>query len=500
MGLLNSRILGSQDSSLVDPGPPEATPGPSFASRSRKRKLSSCDCLGPRVDIRESENQGVNLLQVLGIFCRKRVKIASRHAYQTLFLKGEDSDIKIRALGKIWRLHKVFLCQSGYFANILKGTWKESNNDIIELRIKDESIDRRSLHFVFGSLYLDEDLPLKPLQVPHVLAAACLLQVERVIQLCNETMKKTIGMKTVCSYYIAAETHGLKAVKTRCFEWLLHNFMTHARVQLYKELDVKLVYLLVSSSDLLVKGKEIDVYSRVKEWMFLCLHPSWKGSVDQLLDCTNSWLSQHMERLGSMTFLESEEGLVFQPVFKQLRLQHIIYDLLPTRILERDRLIPKEWLSSVYKQQWLALFHAQQDEEIGPQTINEEELERCSMRCGKRIRKDGKYSWKWSACKFSFPLLVTFTSYCIIFKQRHPRCDGSPCLNHRRNVVFRITLVHFDSDGKIAFRKTTGYKTLTLDDEEHVVMKLGDTALPFPLYIFCNFLFILPTAEDLAKY
>ncbi|OBS75579.1 hypothetical protein A6R68_17969, partial [Neotoma lepida] len=78
---------------------------------------------------------------------------------------------------------------------MLKGTRKESHNDITELEINNEDVDVRSLHFVFGSLYRDVDLPIRPLQVLRVLAAAFLLQVEHVVQQCKETMKRTINMK-----------------------------------------------------------------------------------------------------------------------------------------------------------------------------------------------------------------------------------------------------------------------------------------------------------------
>lgn len=42
---------------------------------------------------------------------RKKLKCTSRYIYQTLFLNGENSDIRICALGQEWNLHKVYLCQ-----------------------------------------------------------------------------------------------------------------------------------------------------------------------------------------------------------------------------------------------------------------------------------------------------------------------------------------------------------------------------------------------------
>lgn len=44
-------------------------------------------------------------------FNRKKLKSTSKYIYQTLFLNGENSDIKICALGEEWNLHKIYLCQ-----------------------------------------------------------------------------------------------------------------------------------------------------------------------------------------------------------------------------------------------------------------------------------------------------------------------------------------------------------------------------------------------------
>ncbi|XP_041502222.1 germ cell-less protein-like 2 [Microtus oregoni] len=492
MGLLNSHSsLRSSDSGLAESAQPEdnAVPGPSYISGSRKRKWGIWDCVAPTPNIHESWNQAVNLQQLFGIIYRKKLKLSSKYAYENLFLDGKDTDIRIRALEVEWPLHKAFLCQSPFFAKMLKDTWKEPHSGVVDLQIKNEDIDVGSLHFMFGSFYRDEDLPIPPRRAPHILAAACLLQVEHVIRQCKEIMNSSITRETMCSYYTAAETYGLKSIKTRCFDWLLCYLMTHPSVELYREIDTKLMYLLISSPDLLVMRKEMDIYTTLKEWVFLYFNPSWKGTVRQMLTKSNTWLYKHMKRIDNISFLESEEGLIFQPIFKKLRFQHIICDLNDTATLEQDHLIPLEWLTHIYKQQWLALLQEQEQREIGPRIISEE-FEDCSMRCGTMIRRDGKYSWKWSDFRFSFPIRVTFTNRYIIFRESRQQYDGY-CLKHVRNIVFKITLVCFDSNGKVIFSKTTGHKIVTFEhNEEQIVMKLDGIVLSFPLYIFFNFLFL----------
>ncbi|XP_016021801.1 germ cell-less protein-like 1 [Rousettus aegyptiacus] len=496
MGSLGSRMLRRPDSEVVDLHPPEDQAGPSRASGShkRKRERNSGTFLGSESDNNRSFlDPEENRQEYVGTRRGKKAKITSQYAYETLFLTGENSDIKIRALGQVWCLHKMFLWQSGYFATVLRGSLKKSHIDIIDLEINDQRIDTESLHFVLGSLYWDEYVLREPLRVPRILATACLLQVEKLVRQCGETMKETINAKTVCSYYAAAETYGLLSIKTECFEWLLHNLMTHPSIQLYKELSIDLMEMLISSSNLLVMQKEMDVYTTLKEWMFIRLNPAWKGSIRQLLVHANQWFSRHREAVDAIAFLDTTEGIAFQPVFKKLRFHHMICDLASTKVIEQDTVIPSEWLSSVYKQQWFTLLKAEQYREIGPQDINETELEEYSMRCGKKILKDGKYSWKWSGYNFGFPLHVVFNSHYIIFKQNtfNHSCDNLVCLKFLRNIVFKLTLVYFNSKGKPRFSKTTGYKILTFEkDEEQVVMKLDSIDLRFPLYVFCNFLFM----------
>uniref|UniRef100_A0A8C9NQE2 BTB domain-containing protein n=1 Tax=Serinus canaria TaxID=9135 RepID=A0A8C9NQE2_SERCA len=411
----------------------------------------------------------------------KKLKSTSKYIYQTLFLNGENSDIKICALGEEWNLHKIYLCQSGYFSSMFSGSWKESSMNVIELEIPDQNIDVEALQVAFGSLYRD-DVLINPSRVMALLAAACMLQLDGLIQQCGETMKETITAQTVCGYYNSAGTYGLDSVKKKCLEWLLNNLMTHQSVGLFKELSINLMKQLISSSNLFVLQVEMDVYTALKKV------PAW-GSY--LMEQQNFYRNFG----GDVAFLESAQGSAFVPVFAHLRLQYIISDLASARIVERDALLPSEWLSSVYKQQWFAMLRAEQDNDIGPQEINKEELEGNSMRCGRKLAKDGDYCWRWTGFNFGLDLLVTYTNRYIIFKRNtlNQPCSGSVSLQPRRSLAFRLRLASFDCSGKMICSRTTGYQILTLEkDQEQIVMNLDSRLLTFPLYICCNFLYTSP--------
>ncbi|XP_049712739.1 germ cell-less protein-like 1 isoform X2 [Elephas maximus indicus] len=465
MGSLSSRVLRHRERTRAQPEPSSGAVGSARGPRtggdapghgfcycpgSLKRKRSSgafCYC-HPDSETDEDEEEGDEQQRLLNTPRRKKLKSTSKYIYQTLFLNGENSDIKICALGEEWSLHKIYLCQSGYFSSMFSGSWKESSMNIIELEIPDQNIDIEALQVAFGSLYRD-DVLIKPSRVIAILAAACMLQLDGLIQQCGETMKETINVKTVCGYYTSAGTYGLDSVKKKCLEWLLNNLMTHQNVELLRELSINVMKQLIGSSNLFVMQVEMDVYTALKKWMFLQLVPSWNGSLKQLLTETDVWLSKRR----------------------------------------------KEWLSSVYKQQWFAMLRAEQDSEVGPQEINKEELEGHSMRCGRKLAKDGEYCWRWTGFNFGFDLLVTYTNRYIIFKRNtlNQPCSGSVSLQPRRSIAFRLRLASFDSSGKLICSRTTGYQILTLEkDQEQVVMNLDSRLLIFPLYICCNFLYISP--------
>ena len=72
-------------------------------------------------------------------------------------MEGRDSDIIVSALSRDWKLHKLYLCQSPYFASMFNGNWRESNMDHIDITIVDPNISLDSMNVTLGKyviLYL----------------------------------------------------------------------------------------------------------------------------------------------------------------------------------------------------------------------------------------------------------------------------------------------------------------------------------------------------------
>lgn len=55
------------------------------------------------------------------------------------------------ALGKTWRLHKVYLCQSSYFASMFGGSWRETNQDFVNIEIIDPKINIEGMFWTLRS-------------------------------------------------------------------------------------------------------------------------------------------------------------------------------------------------------------------------------------------------------------------------------------------------------------------------------------------------------------
>lgn len=362
----------------------------------------------------------------------------------------------------------------------------------IELQMPDENIDREALHKALGSLYQDS-VCIPPSRVVPILATASMLQLDKLIQQCGEVMKETVSAQTVCSYYYSAESYGLQNIKTMCLQWLLDNLMTQRSEQLLREISLDLMKELIASSELFVMEVEMDVYTKLKKWMFLQLQPTWRGACSALLPDANSWFDRSKRESEGTPFLETQQGRAFVPVFQQLRLAYIICDLSSARTIDQDAVIPAVWLTPVYKEQWLALLRAEQIREFEPINVNVSDLQGNSMRCGAQLRRDEICSWRWTGFNFGWDLVVSYNNRRIIFRRSVlNRCCGlRVSLLWQRKIAFRLRLASLDRAGSAVFRKDTEYQILALrKDQELVVVNLENQDVAFPIYVSCNFLYL----------
>lgn len=451
-----------------------------------KRKYSECDT-GEDGGCQTDEDAVVDVVK------RKRLKNTCDYIYQTLFLDGEGSDVTIRALGKDWKLHRIYMCQSPYFQSMFHGSWKESNEEVITLEIPDNNIDIEALNTAFGSLYCDE-VTVSPVQVIPLLAAANLLQLIGLSEKCAEVMMETINRATVCTYCLAATQYCEATVKSKCVEWLERRLTSETSISLLKDISIGLMSEIVNSQELFVMQIEVDVYNLLKVWAFVHLHPDYIGSWKDARAQTNAYFS---ERKSDVCFLESDEGRAFVPAFRSIRLHHVINDLRSVQLLDSDRIIPQDWLLPLYKKQWASLLLMSQNRDSNPSVNNFGEA---ALRCGRILERSSSYCWRWTGFSFGVDVIMTYsprTRQLLLRRNTntHPT-GGVVCLQEKRNLLVRVAAASLDSKGyNSSYYKCSELLDLSLDsDEEKPVLQL-DRKVAFPLSI--SVYIVLVSASDL---
>eukprot|EP00118_Oscarella_pearsei_P004115 m.17105 g.17105 ORF g.17105 m.17105 type:complete len:351 (+) comp27320_c0_seq2:51-1103(+) len=227
---------------------------------------------------------------------RKKSRATSLYIYETMFVQGANTDVVIAALGKEWRLHRIYLCQSSYFCALFNGHWKDSNDPRINIEIVDPNINVEALHATFGSFYKD-DVSLTSENVISILATSRMFHLEGLLQQCADFMSDHVDPETVCGFHQAAHQYAVEAVESQCFEWLQERLLTIQSVSLLREVSEDLLCRLVQSSGLFVMQVEMDLYTLAKQVVafFFCVVDCWYF-VYRLSGFTFSYFPSHLVR------------------------------------------------------------------------------------------------------------------------------------------------------------------------------------------------------------
>ncbi|XP_052834220.1 germ cell-less protein-like 1 [Octopus bimaculoides] len=423
---------------------------------------------------------------------RRRLKSTTKHIYDTLFVNGQGSDITIKALGQEWRLHKMYISQSAYFACMFNGSWKESDESVINIDIVDPNIDVDALNITLGSFYNDNVL-IRPTQVVSILAAARLLQLEDLIQQCESIMKDSISATTVCKYYMGATMYGALDVESQCLQWLQRNLLSLREIDLLKDISCELMEKIVGSPNLCVLQVELDVYTLVKKWLYLQLFPDFEGDMTSLSE-QMGYFKGLAEGKENHYFLMTKEGRKYISVFRQVRFHHIINDMQSVKTLYADHIVSPEWLQPYFTYQWNKMLAVDQGLDKGPQQLSEEEFNKTAMRCGRILQKNGKYCWRWTGYSYGFDLLIILTKRGFVFKrntQSQPY-NGSVSLQPTRRIFYKFSVMSLDKSGMVTYSKSTPIHRLRFVPDEDIPILTLEEAATFPLHICFNVVYVTP--------
>ncbi|XP_071440025.1 protein germ cell-less [Hetaerina americana] len=446
--------------------------------RKRKRDEESDDEVDPMI------NEAMHTPK------RKMLVTTADYIYQTLFKEGINSDVTVVALGKEWKLHKVYLAQSPYFNSMFSGSWKESTESHVNIQIEDPNINLDALFIVLGSLYRDEFV-LKPAEVIPVLAAATLFQLDGIITECAEIMKDSTNVQTVVSYYNTSCQYGVPLVKEACLNWLKVNLLSNMMdfPKKLRDISPTLMSLLVGSPDLFVMQTEFSVYIMLKFWLFLQLHQSWEGNFNDGLPEAQKYFQS---RKGQEAFLDSILGGAYKKAFGKLRLPHLVNHHIDLEVIHSDNIVPSRWLGPVIEQQWYKMLRIDQGVDKGPKEVSSAEFLEESLRCGRTILSEGHHCWRWTGFNFGLDIIMNLTNRKLKIKRNH-RADCTALLSHQpsRHLLVRVTIASLDGQLQVVNSQKTDVMSLSLGQGEEFKVVQLDGKLKFPLLLSFNFLVVV---------
>ncbi|XP_057371757.1 protein germ cell-less-like isoform X1 [Daphnia carinata] len=430
---------------------------------------------------------------------RMRLMTTSQYIYKALFQEGKNHDVTLVIFEKEWNLHKIYLCQSPYFASMFSGSWKESDQSVIQIEILDSNINFDSLNTVLGSLYQDE-LIIQPSEVVSILATAALLQLDAIISKCCEVMTQTVNIKTVIRYYESSKSYGVSAVEKACLEWFLVNLLCYVpeTPDRLREISIDLMELLVTSQNLCVVQTEFSLYVLLKFWLYLKFHPNWEGSAQDGISCAHNYFKEQGSE-SDLEFLLRDVGSPYLKAFRGLRLASLIGHPQDVDMILGDRIIPASLLLPVFRMQWYRMLQTDQGYDKGPCNLTEIEFNQHSLRCGRVLGASRHQMWRWTGFHFGLDLVLTYERGSLKLRRNH-RTENEMALSQqtRRNLMFRLTIYGLDEQRMVRYTQSTGIQSTTLGKNEEICLITLEKE-ELPLFLSANFLVATPLTPGASE-
>nr|CDS27907.1 germ cell less protein 1 [Hymenolepis microstoma] len=281
----------------------------------------------------------------------KRIRATYDYVYEQMFLKGENSDITIIALEREWHLHRIFLKHSQYFSALLEGGWKESEENVLRLKLTDENITEEGLHVIFGSFYNDQ-VKITKNNVVGVLAAATWFQLDEIRDYCERILCRFVKLNTISSLYDLSVKYLLLKLEHVCVSWLATRFSLvpwcKLSFEVKKKISISLMQSVIQHPCFIVLHFEQDLFRDLLMWVYLHLHP----------EIPYSWPPLNFKRevyafFQHKNFFETPEGRPYADVFKLLKWENILTNLDSTMSVISDQLIPEAWINETCRFLWL---------------------------------------------------------------------------------------------------------------------------------------------------
>lgn len=330
----------------------------------------------------------------------------SEYIYQTLFIDGVGSDITISALGRQWNLHTVYIKQAGYFSTLLKGNWKDSKTNRLEIKFPDENITIEAVNIALGSLYTESSVAYQITRnnASNVLATASFLQLEGLLQATSDYIVDTLDWGNMLSCLSNLKVYGTFSIASKCLKFIGNGLMSLEQLvsrkeynQVLRGINPELMLEIVKSPNLVFckDGSELMVYNLLRDWLYQQLHKEVYNSTNADLEEVVSFFASVQKRkdlLGESSVMKSvsdensdvisdensnssknstkhdlNESILDLPKFSKtqtrsgkiasifkhgIRLSQLICDETDKTSIETDCIIPKSWINSAKIKNW----------------------------------------------------------------------------------------------------------------------------------------------------
>ncbi|XP_053557953.1 kelch-like protein 22 isoform X2 [Bombina bombina] len=164
-------------------------------------------------------------------------------------------DVVLQLEGKSVEAHRILLAAScDYFRAMFAGGLREMEQQEVQIHGISYSTMCRILDFIYTS-----EIELSFHNVQETLAAACQLQISEVIKYCCDFLMSWVDEENVLELYKLADLFHLNVFSEQLDNFVLKNFITFSRTQMYRQLPLDKIFSLLSSNKLEVMS-ENEVY------------------------------------------------------------------------------------------------------------------------------------------------------------------------------------------------------------------------------------------------
>ena len=228
----------------------------------RLRLASSQDCLPqPSPPATIGEERSFNYANFLNYkSCIHSDGVLS--SFNDMRKSGELCDVTLVVNNKEFDCHRALLCaNSQYFRAMFSGAMSERfQKKVVLYDVSDVAMEHIIDFFYTSSVSITME------NVVHILPAARMFQVDKIVNACCEFMRRNINIGNCLGISSFADLHSCGELKALADEYAIHHFSEVIQVDEFLQLSIDLLLHLISSDVLNVHSEE-RVYEAVIAWV-----------------------------------------------------------------------------------------------------------------------------------------------------------------------------------------------------------------------------------------